>query len=216
MYGITIAKRKRKSKKRFRPTKWCKTPIDKYIYIFLIIVVLFMVAQAFRAPSGFWTGTYVPVGYIEPRDTGDTGDTGRLYGLYDDSIKKIHLVSTGETQEDVVTIPEPKYISLGEFKLTAYCPCIKCCGEWNHEHPQNQYEGFIQKTASGTVPKENHTIAADWSKLPKGTKVLINDIEYVVEDKGRGVKGNHIDIYFKDHQEALVFGVQYAEVFIIE
>ena len=209
MYGITIAKRKRKKRNR-----WQRLPkVDKAICIFLIFVVLFMVAQAFRAPSGFWTGTYVPVNYIEPEDT---GDTGRLRDVYDDYIYQFTPVSTQETQEDVVTIPEPKYISLGEFKLTAYCPCIKCCGEWSHEHPQNQHEGFIQKTAAGTIPKENHTIAADWSKLPKGTKVLINDIEYVVEDKGGGVKGNHIDIYFEDHKEALVFGVQYAEVFIIE
>jgi 3D (Asp-Asp-Asp) domain-containing protein len=163
-----------------------------------------------RAPAGFWNGTYVPDNYSQRYDT------GRLSGGYDDSINLYTPVSTQETQEDVLTTPEPKLISVGEFKLTAYCPCVKCCGKWSAEHPNNQYEGFIQKTAGGTIPKANHTIAADWSKLPKGTKVLINGTEYVVEDKGGVVKGNHIDIYFEDHQEALVFGVQYAEVFIIE
>lgn len=206
MYGTMMRTTKRKKRNR-----WQRLPkSDKAIYIFLTFVVIFMVVQCMRAPAGFWNGTYVPDNYSQRYDT------GRLSGGYDDSINLYTPVSTQETQEDVLTTPEPKLISVGEFKLTAYCPCVKCCGKWSAEHPNNQYEGFIQKTAGGTIPKANHTIAADWSKLPKGTKVLINGTEYVVEDKGGVVKGNHIDIYFEDHQEALVFGVQYAEVFIIE
>lgn len=213
MYGTmaTATQRmKRKRKRKFRPTKWCRTPFDKYLYIFLVFVVIYMVVQAFRAPSGFWTGTYVPTDYIKQEDT------GRLYDYDDYYINEIYSVSTGKTQENVVTTPEPVIRSLGEFRLTAYCPCIKCCGKWSHEHPQNQYDGFIQKTASGAIPKENHTIAADWNVLPKGSKVLINGTEYLVEDKGGVVTDNRIDIFFEDHKEALAFGVQYAEIFIIE
>jgi 3D (Asp-Asp-Asp) domain-containing protein len=43
--------------------------------------------------------------------------------------------------------------------------------------------------------------------------------EYIAEDCGIGkekvwIEGNEIDIFFDDHEEALEFGIQYAEVFI--
>ena len=93
--------------------------------------------------------------------------------------------------------------SLGKFKLTAYCPCSKCCGKWA--------SGI---TASGKTARANHTIAADTSVLPFGTEVYIDGQKYVVEDRGGAIKGNKIDIYFDSHTEANNFGVKYKEVFI--
>ena len=49
-----------------------------------------------------------------------------------------------------------------------------------------------------------------------GTKLLINGKEYVAQDVGGGVKGNHIDIYFNTHSETREHGVRNAEVFIIQ
>lgn len=37
--------------------------------------------------------------------------------------------------------PEPE--SLGEFVLTAYCTCVKCCGEWSAEHPSRIGTGYV-------------------------------------------------------------------------
>ena len=87
---------------------------------------------------------------------------------------------------------------LGTYKLTAYCNCSTCCGQWAGG-----------PTASGTYPTAGRTIACD---LPFGTQVLINGHIYTVED--RGVSGNHIDIYFGSHSEALAFGLQYADVYL--
>lgn len=95
-------------------------------------------------------------------------------------------------------------INLGEFRLTAYCPCEICCGKWS------QY-GL---TASGTVPEEGRTIAVDKHVIPLGETVTIDGVEYIAEDTGSAIKGNRIDIFFEDHQTALEFGVQYAEVFV--
>ena len=92
---------------------------------------------------------------------------------------------------------------MGEFKLTAYCACSKCCGQWAGS-----------PTASGTMPKANHTIAVDTSVIPFGTEVIINGNTYVAEDTGSAIKGNKIDIYMSSHEEALNFGVQYAKVLI--
>ena len=110
--------------------------------------------------------------------------------------------------EAVVETPEPKdelkIISLGQYKLTAYCACIKCCGKTN---------GI---TASGVRAKEGVTIAADTRLLPFGTEVIIDGHEYTVQDKGGAIKGNRIDIFFDSHQKALEFGVQYKEIFMKE
>ena len=104
----------------------------------------------------------------------------------------------------IVKEPEVQKISLGKYKLTAYCACKKCCGKT---------DGI---TASGVKAKEGVTIAADTRVLPFGTKVCIGGHEYTVQDRGGAIKGNKIDIYFDSHQKALEFGVQYKEIFIVK
>lgn len=121
----------------------------------------------------------------------------------------IEAVTCATTQE-----PKSKLISLGEYKITAYCPCVKCCGVWSAEHPSHQGTDYVQKTASGTIPTEGRTIAADPSVLPYGTVVVVDGYEYVVEDTGGAMNGNAIDIYFSSHEAALEWGVQYKTIYI--
>ena len=87
----------------------------------------------------------------------------------------------------------------GECRITYYCPCSACCGEWAGG-----------PTASGAMPTANHTVAAD---LPFGTKLIIDNTEYVVED--RGVSGMCIDVFVDSHEEALRRGFYYADVYIV-
>ena len=94
--------------------------------------------------------------------------------------------------------------SLGVFTIYSYCPCTKCCGQWSGG-----------PTASGVMPVEGRTIAADWDVLPAGTEVFINDHKYIVEDTGSGIVGNKIDIFMDSHQDALNWGVQELEVFYV-
>lgn len=84
---------------------------------------------------------------------------------------------------------------LGIYTLTAYCSCEECCGK---------SDGI---TASGVKARPNHTIAAP-SEFAFGTKLMINGIEYTVEDRGGAIKDNRIDVYFDSHQEAINFGKQ--------
>ena len=113
-----------------------------------------------------------------------------------------------EEPEMIPMIEEPEPISLGEFKLTAYCACHKCCGK----HPGDVGYGI---TKSGVRAVEGVTIAADPSVIPLGTEVTIDGYgEYIVQDTGSLIKGNKVDIYFEDHQVALEFGVQYKEIFM--
>lgn len=91
-----------------------------------------------------------------------------------------------------------------QFEITAYCPCIKCCGKT---------DGI---TATGTIATEGRTIAVDPNKIPYGTEVIIDGKSYFAEDCGSAIKGNKIDLYFDSHQEALEWGVQEKEVIICD
>ena len=101
-----------------------------------------------------------------------------------------------------LTIGEP----LGEFKLTAYCPCFRCCGKT---------DGI---TATGTTATEGRTIAVDPRVIPYGSSVTIYFADgtshtYTAEDCGGAIKENRIDVFFDDHQAAREFGVQTAYVY---
>ena len=102
----------------------------------------------------------------------------------------------------------------GRFSLSGYCACTKC----------GTGTGI---TASGKP--EEHTIASDWKVLPKGTVIILEnavgkdgqvyDGVYVVEDRGGGVKNNHLDIYRPTHELASLvthYGRAYGNVFIAE
>lgn len=85
------------------------------------------------------------------------------------------------------------------YKITAYCPCAKCCGKAN---------GI---TAMGTRATAGRTVAAS-SKFSFGTKLNINGHTYTVEDRGGAIGQNKIDIFVNSHAEALAWGVKYLPV----
>ena len=109
---------------------------------------------------------------------------------------------------------EEEYISLGEFTITAYCSCEECCGYWATVRPLDENGEPIVYTANESVAEQGVTVAADTSVLPFGTIVTIDGHEYEVQDTGSAAIGNHIDVYFEDHDEAKVHGIQYKEIFM--
>lgn len=120
-----------------------------------------------------------------------------------------------EVSEPAVEEPEtPAPIELGEFKTTAYCTCVKCCGIWSQDHPSRAGTDYVQKTASGTIPTAGRTVAVDTDVIPFGTVLIIDGHEYVAEDTGSAVNGNVIDIYFDSHESACEYGVQYKTIYI--
>lgn len=133
----------------------------------------------------------------------------------DEHVEPIDEIVSESTVE-ITPTHEPKIISLGEYKLTAYCSCEKCCGHWATVRPKDESGKPIVYTANGSIAKQGVTVAADTSVLPFGSVLLIDGHEYTVQDRGGAVKGNHVDIYFDNHQEALEFGVQHKEVFLKE
>jgi 3D (Asp-Asp-Asp) domain-containing protein len=109
-------------------------------------------------------------------------------------------------------IEQPKRISLGEFKLTAYCSCHKCCGFWANDRPLDENGNDIVIGASGERLYQGVSIAVDPEVIPYDSKVYIGGKEYIAHDCGGAIKGNRIDVYFDNHRDALDFGVRYANV----
>jgi 3D (Asp-Asp-Asp) domain-containing protein len=94
---------------------------------------------------------------------------------------------------------------LGTFKLTFYCGCASCSEQWG------------KQTSTGTTCVEGRTIAVDPTVIPYGTRVHIDGFgDFVAEDCGGAIKGNHIDIYLEDHERCNALGVQYADVTILD
>lgn len=124
--------------------------------------------------------------------------------------QQIYKEKTVETETDKeVDIQAIEPVSLGEFKLTAYCSCEICCGKWANNRPNGIVYGAI-----GEELKEGYSIAVDPNVIPYRTEVIINGKTYKAQDCGGAIKGNRIDVYFENHARALEFGVKYAEVFL--
>ena len=90
-------------------------------------------------------------------------------------------------------------VDIGQFKITFYCNCRRCCGRWAGG-----------PCANGKMPEQGRTVAC--GSLPLGTRIIIAGMgEFEVED--RGVTGKHIDVYLNSHSECLKRGVEHREVF---
>ena len=97
-------------------------------------------------------------------------------------------------------------VSLGEHRLSFYCSCPKCTGEWS--------DGI---TYTGTTATEGRTIAVDPSKIELGSTVYIDGLgEFVAEDIGGAIKENRIDIYLASHDDCISRGIEYREVWEVK
>lgn len=126
-------------------------------------------------------------------------------------------ISNPTTSDTTTTVTAPaasyvpadangQYQYLGEYLLTAYCPCPICCGKWsNMENPV---------TASGARPTQGWTIAAP-KNFAFGTKIMIDGQIYEVQDRGGAINGNHFDIYFNSHQDALNFAMRTTSAYLV-
>lgn len=113
---------------------------------------------------------------------------------------------------EVEKVIEPmKMREIGSFNLTSYCPCTECCDQYGASP--------IGKTgAIGVGVYRGITFAVDPRVIPYGTKMYVEGVGVgIATDCGGAIKGNRIDVYIPDHQEARVFGRQNnKKVYIIE
>jgi 3D (Asp-Asp-Asp) domain-containing protein len=136
--------------------------------------------------------------------------TSSNYFYSEDSIERKHNeieemeVFTNEIQElerVFNSIPdEPEIEFIGEFTLTAYCPCKTCSGKWGNS------------TSAGETATAGKTVATSWAVLPAYTEIDIDGLgKRIVHDKPATwiidrYNGYIIDIYFDTHAEVEKFG----------
>ena len=91
------------------------------------------------------------------------------------------------------------------MRVTAYCPCPKCCGRFS--------DGI---TACAHKIKPGDTFVAADQMYPFGTEMIVpgynNARPVKVLDRGGAIKGNRLDVFFHSHQQALNWGVRYIDV----
>lgn len=197
----------------------------KAVFIFLVICMIitilfsfFIVWNSFKLLAEVEKMTY----FVE-------SEAQKLYEIKDFSLNEAVCDVTEEKSggveqeknivaetDEALVILENKKESLGEFKLTAYCSCEKCCGEWALNRPKDENGKDIVYGSTGTILVAGTSIATDPSVIPYGSQVEINGHIYTAHDTGGAIQGNRIDVYFDSHQDALNFGVQYADIYLVK
>lgn len=119
---------------------------------------------------------------------------------------QLETEAVNETVTETTTVRVGE--SLGQVVTSGYCNCSICCGVWSGG-----------PTASGVYPTANHTLAVDASDpfVPMGTKVVMNGVEYTVEDTGAFARyGVQFDVYYDNHATASAHGHQTWECYLAD
>ena len=94
------------------------------------------------------------------------------------------------------------------FTVTHYCGCSICCGLYSNGSESEAYG------ASGKRLEPLVSVAVDPRVIPLGT--VLRDADghlYRAEDTGGAIKGNRIDLFVGNHEEALNMGVREMELY---
>ena len=118
---------------------------------------------------------------------------------------------------------EPASHLHGSCRITAYCACEICCGEWSKDRPLDENGTPIVYGASGQVLTPGVSVACS---LPFGTKIEIDGLPgtYIVEDRTAEwiqdkYNGMTVDIYMDSHDACyeLLSGMpEWMDVYIVE
>lgn len=176
-----------------------KTRGSKLKNILRVAVIIWLMAVLFVLVTHIRVDAYYPdFPNVEIRRL----DNKMVEGVGTQQKNKIEVVFEQPTPSPVNI---PVYENSAEFKVTAYCACSRCCGVWTSKRGNGPVVG-----AAGTELIPGVSVAVDNSIYKFGTVFVDeNGHKYIAADTGSGVKGNHIDIYFSDHDSACQWGVQY-------
>jgi len=107
-----------------------------------------------------------------------------------------------ETLAPVRTGAGAENYAVRRMRVTAYCPCEKCCG------------GFADGvTASGHRIKPGDRLCAADKATPFGATIVVpgynNDMPVCVLDRGGAITGDRLDVLFDTHAEAKEWASKY-------
>ncbi len=91
-----------------------------------------------------------------------------------------------------------------------------------YTHTERDHLKYGTKTALGTELRHSpdyHSVAADWSRFPLGTKFRIKGYDriFVVDDYGKALVGSRtIDLYFPTMEGMEQWGARWVEIEVLE
>lgn len=188
--------------------------VDKLYHLAIATLVFILVFQLAKL------NRTVEIGIAEGHNTSSTTDVVESvdYEVYYPTTQTTttsELTTENEVVEEIEEVEEVEETSdIRKFRVTAYCSCPKCCGEWAYGRDKDENGDEIVLGASGQRLVSGVSAAGT---LPFGTKVNLDGFgEVVIQDRfakwivdkyGKDV----IDLYFINHDEAVEWGVKYLE-----
>jgi 3D (Asp-Asp-Asp) domain-containing protein len=173
-----------------------------------VVVGLMVDSRSARSASVSETSLSAPVASSALRvnlsSSSESRSSSRLELLHDKPIAS----ATASLSALSISTPHARTIWM---EVTAYCGCKKCCG------PR-----ACGLTASGRSTAYNGGlfVAADTRLLPFETQLKIpgyaGDMPVEVIDRGRAIRGEHIDVFFPTHAQAVAWGRRWLPVTIVE
>lgn len=142
-----------------------------------------------------------------PPETAHNEVRANADSLHNEEQELIALLLRDDTDVAYQKLEDKERWQVVRMRVTGYCACSRCCGKF-----------------SDGVTASNHRIrwgdkfvAAD-KYYSFGTEMVIpgynNDRAVTVEDRGRVIKGNRLDLYFNTHWQAKKWGVKYLDVLV--
>jgi 3D (Asp-Asp-Asp) domain-containing protein len=105
------------------------------------------------------------------------------------------------------TLEEKAQWQTVRMRVTGYCACRKCCGKFS--------DGI---TASNHRIRRGDVFVAADKFYGFGTEMVIPGYNrsktVTVQDRGRVIKGNRLDLFFDSHRRAQKWGVKYLDVLV--
>lgn len=165
-----------------------------FVWALFLVYVLFMHVSEYKVKE-------MQANEAEKENVQVSVESGRLphddVPAYGYASLSAYLADGNKIEEE-----KPTYKHSAVFKVTYYCGCSKCCGKWS---------GNSESKAIGAAGVEltpYYSVAVDTSIIPLGTVLISNENDcYIAQDTGSAIKGNRIDIFVGNHEEALNLGV---------
>lgn len=135
---------------------------------------------------------------------------GDLYPMMADAIVRIDYLEANlkRAESDIEELKNLDNFPSFDAEVSWYTAGFESTGK-SPGHPE------YGVTASGKMVQPSHTIAAD-GRFPFGTKILIDDIVYVVEDRGELIYDNRVDIYVENLDDIPPEGRVIKKAYILE
>lgn len=181
--------------------------ISKWAVMGAVVFIGILCMTIAMADDAVFLRTLMPVEESEslaPQEYADTADETDA-----DEQRLIDLLYQDDQNAVFQTVENDERWRVVRMRVTAYCPCSKCCGKYS--------DGI---TACNHRIQPGDVFAAADKAYRFGTDLIVpgynNNQPIEVLDRGRLIKGNRLDVFFSSHSVAKKWGTRYLDVMVRE